>query len=190
LGLPARVQFDNRREFCGWGRWPRSLSRVIRWCLHLGIEPVCIPEGEPQRHGSVEQFKGWFQPLLLRHRFSRPADVRREVRRLMTSVHEAHVHSQLGDQTPAKYRRSQRLRKLPAAFTLEARPLPSAAGKIMFRRRVSAEGTITILGEPLKVGKRWKCQYVRATLSTEAQRVRVYQNGHLVKPLRYQLRKS
>ncbi len=32
LGLPAVVQFDNGKEFCGWGHWPRSLSRVIRLC--------------------------------------------------------------------------------------------------------------------------------------------------------------
>jgi putative transposase len=189
LGLPAWVQFDNGREFYGWGRWPGSLSRAIRLCLHLGIEPVFIPEDEPQRNGSVEQFNSWFQPLLLRHRFSRPADVRREVRRLMTSVNEQHVHPQLGDQTPATYRRSQRLRMLPADFTLEARPLPIAAGEIMFLRRVSAQGTMNIPGEPLKVRKRWKFQHVRATLLTGAQRVRVYQNGRLVKQLRCKLRK-
>jgi putative transposase len=190
LGLPARVQFDNGREFCGWGRWPRSLSRVIRLCVHLGIEPVFIPEGEPQRNGSVEQFNGWFQPLLLRHRFRRPSEVRREVRRLMTSVNEQHVHLQLGYRTPAKHRRSQRLRKLPADFAIDSHALPIAAGKITFVRRVSAQGTINILGEPLKVGKRWKFQYVRATLSTEAQRVRVYHNGRLIKQPSYRLRKN
>jgi putative transposase len=190
LGLPARVQFDNGREFCGWGRWPRSLSRVIRLCLHLGIEPVFIPEGEPQRHGSVAQFHGWFQPLLLRHRFRHPGEVRREVRRLMTRVNEPHVHPQLGYQTPAKHRRSQRLRKRPADFALEARALPMAAGKIPCVRRVSGQGTINSLGERLKSSKRWKFQYIRATLSTETQRVRVYQNGRLLKQLSYKLRKN
>ncbi len=189
LGLPERVQFDNGREFCGWGRWPRSLSRVIRLCLRLGLEPVFIPEGKPQRNGSVEQFNGWFQPVLLRRRFRWPGSVRRELQRLMTSVNEQHVPPQLGYQTPAKYRRGQRWRKLPANFVGESRPLPVAAGKVTFIRLVSARGEIKILGETLKVGKRWKFQYIRATLSTEAQRVKVYHNGRLVKQLSYKLRK-
>lgn len=79
LGLPEAVPFDNGKEFCGWGRGPRSLSRVIRLCVHLRIEPVFIPEGKPQRNGSVEHFNGWFQPLLLRHRFHSPAEVRQEL---------------------------------------------------------------------------------------------------------------
>jgi hypothetical protein len=30
LGLPEQVQFDNAREFCGFGHTARFLSRVIR----------------------------------------------------------------------------------------------------------------------------------------------------------------
>jgi putative transposase len=60
LGLPDKVQFDNGRRFCGRGRWPWSLSRIIRLCLHLGVEPVFIHEGRPQCNSSVEHFNGWF----------------------------------------------------------------------------------------------------------------------------------
>jgi putative transposase len=62
LGLPQFVQFDNGKEFYGWGRWPRSLNRVIRLALRLDIQPVFIPEASPQRNGSVENFNHWFQP--------------------------------------------------------------------------------------------------------------------------------
>jgi putative transposase len=51
LGLPQFVQFDNGKEFYGWGRWPRSLNRVIRLALRLEIQPVFIPEASPQRKG-------------------------------------------------------------------------------------------------------------------------------------------
>lgn len=63
LGMPDKVQFDNGREFSGFGKSARYLCRVIRFCLHLGVESVFIPEGKPQRNGSVENFNGWFQPL-------------------------------------------------------------------------------------------------------------------------------
>jgi putative transposase len=35
LGRPDQVQFDNAREFCGWGHAARHLSRVIRLCLRF-----------------------------------------------------------------------------------------------------------------------------------------------------------
>jgi len=190
LGLPEQVQFDNGREFCGWGRAARSLSRVIRLCLRLGVEPVFIPEGKPQRNGSVEHFNGWFQPLLLSRRLRRPADVRRELRRLMTTTNDQHVHPQLGYKTPAQYRRGQRLRKLPANFAVDPRTLVIAAGKVTFIRLVSAQGHITLLGVRFKLGKRFKFQYVKATLNTQKQTMKVYHNGRVMKRFAYKWRKN
>src|SRR5439155_21073067 len=46
LGLPEQIQLDNACELSGWGAAARRLSRVIRLCLHLGVEPVFIPKGE------------------------------------------------------------------------------------------------------------------------------------------------
>ena len=79
LGLPEQVQLDNARELAGWGPITRTLSRLIRLCLRFGVEPVFIPEGEPQFNGSVENFNGWFQPLLFDRRFTRPGTLRREL---------------------------------------------------------------------------------------------------------------
>jgi transposase InsO family protein len=140
LGLPQHVQFDNGREFCGFGKSARALSRVIRLCLRLGVEPVVIPEGRPQRNGSVEQFNGWFQPVLLSRPYRRPTDLRRQLRRLMTSVNEEHVHLKLGHRTSGQYRHTKQLRKLPAGFRADGPPLPIAAGKVSFIRLVSAQG--------------------------------------------------
>jgi Homeodomain-like domain len=58
LGRPRQIQFDNAREIVGWGRSARSLSRVIRLCLYFGIVALFIPPGEPQYHGSAENFNG------------------------------------------------------------------------------------------------------------------------------------
>jgi transposase InsO family protein len=158
LGLPEKVQFDNGREFCGFGYAARFLSRVIRLCLRLGVEPVFIPKGKPQRNGSVENFNGWFQPLLLSRPFRRPCDVRRELHRLMVSVNEQHVHAKLGGRTATQYRRGKRLRKLPANFVIEKK-LPIAVGKVTFIRLVSTQGTTRVLSQSFKVGKRLKYQY-------------------------------
>ena len=187
LGLPEQVQFDNAREFCGFGHAARFLSRVIRLCLRLAIEPVFIPKGKPQHNGSVENFNGWFQPLLLNRPFRRPCDVRRELGRLRTTVNEQHVHAKLGGCTAAQYRRGKRLRKLPANFTIDEKKLPIAAGKVTFIRLVSIHGTISILGQSFKVGKRLKFHYVKVTIYTKYQNLKVYHKGKLIKEFPYPL---
>lgn len=190
LGLPQTVQFDNGRQFYGSGRYPRSLNRVIRLALRLGVEPVFIPEASPERNGSVENFNGWFQPLLLQHAFARPSDVRREVRRLVLTVNEQHVHQALGFRTPIQYRRGKRLQKLPARFNLDLQSIPVAAGKITFIRRVPQQGYIDILGESVKVGRRLRFHYVRVTVETHTQKLKVYLNGRLIRQCVFKLRIS
>lgn len=187
LGLPEKVQFDNGREFCGFGHAARYLSRVIRLCLRLGIEPIFIPFGKPQRNGSVENFNGWFQPVLLKRPYRRPGDLRRQLRLLMTTANEQHVHPQLGYKTPVQYRRGKRLRVLPANFSLDDQKIPICMGKVTFIRLVSAEGHINILEQRFKVGKRLKFQYVTATLYTKHQTLKVYHKGCLGKQFDYHL---
>jgi putative transposase len=190
LGLPEVVQFDNGREFCGFGRSARSLSRVIRLCLRLAVAPVFIPPGKPQHNGSVENFNGWFQPVLLKRTYRRPGDLRRQLKLLMTTVNEHHVHPQLGYKTPSQYRRTKRLRMLPANCSLDTQKLPICAGKITFIRLISTEGTIKILDQQFKIGKRLKFQYVKAILSTKKSCLKVYHKGRLVKQFEYELPKN
>jgi putative transposase len=190
LGLPDHIQFDNAREFCGFGPAVRFLSRVIRLCLRVGIEVIFIPQGNPQHNGSVENFNGWFQPLLLNHPFKRPWNVRRELCRLMTSVNEQHVHTKLGGQTAAQYRRGKRIRKLPANFSIDKQKLPIAVGKVTFIRLVSLQGTVRILDQSFKVGKRRKGQYIKGTIYTRSQTLKMYHKGKLIKEFPYPLSKN
>jgi transposase InsO family protein len=186
LGLPEKVQFDNGREFCGFGKRARYFSRVIRLCLRLGVEPVFIPPGMAEHNGSVENFNGWFQPLLLQKPFRRPGDVRRELRGLMKTVNEEHIHLRLGHQTATQYRRSQQLRKLPTDFSIEPK-LSIAVGKVTFIRLVTIGGHIHILGQRFKIGKRLKFHYVIATIYTKQKKLKVYHKGRLVKEFAYKL---
>jgi putative transposase len=187
LGRPAQVQFDNAREITGWGHAARYLSRVIRLCLRFGVEPVFIPPGEPQFNGSVENFNGWFQPRLLQRRFTRPGDLRRELARMEEVVNTEHVHPRLGGQTPAQHRRGLRLQKLPASFVVPAGRLPVAAGRVTFIRRVSVAGTVKVLSQTFRVGKRRRGLYVRLVLDTQRSRLSAYLEGRLLKRWPYKL---
>ncbi len=187
LGRPAQVQFDNARELCGWGASARTLSRVIRLCLRFSVSPVFIPEGEPQFNGSVENFNGWFQEPLFQRHFKRPGDLRRELARLQEAVNTQHVHPRLGGQTPAQHRRGLRLQKLPASFVVPTERLPLAAGRVTFLRRVSTAGTITLLSQSFRVGKRHRGLCLRLVLDTGRGVLTAYLDGRVLKRWPYQL---
>jgi hypothetical protein len=187
LGIPEQVQFDNARELCGWGTAAHTLSRVIRLCLRFGASPVFIPEGEPQFNGSVENFNGWFQEPLFQRRFRWPGDLRRELARLQEAVNTQHVHPRLRGQTPAQHRRGLRLRKLPATFAVPTGRLPLAEGRVTFLRRVSVAGTVTVLGQPFRVGKRHRGLYLRLVVDTGRGWLTAYLNGRILRRWPYKL---
>jgi transposase InsO family protein len=187
LGRPEQVQFDNARELSGWGPAARTLSRVIRLCLRFGVSPVFIPEGEPQFNGSVENFNGWFQPQLFDHRFTRPGDLRRELARLQEAVNTQHVHPRLGGKTPAQHRQSLRLQKLPASFVVPTERQPLAAGRVLFIRRISVAGTVTLLSQSFRVGKRHRGLYLRLIVDTGRGQLTAYLNGRVLQRWPYKL---
>jgi transposase InsO family protein len=187
LGIPEQVQLDNARELCGWGPAARYFSRVIRFCLRFAVGPVFIPAGEPQYNGGVENFNGWFQPRLFDRRYSRPGDLRRELARLQEAVNTQHVHPRLGGQTPAQHRRGLRLRKLPASFVVPTDRQPIAAGRVTFIRRVSPAGTVSVLSQSFRVGKKHRGLYLRLVVDTGRGWLTAYLNGRVLKRWPYKL---
>jgi putative transposase len=187
LGRPAQVQFDNARELCGWGTAARHLSRVIRLCLRFGVEPVFIPPRMPERNGGVENFNGWFQPRLSQRRYRRPGDLRRELARLQQAVNTQHVHPRLGGLTPAQHRRGLRLQKLPPGFVVPTGRLPLAGGRVTFIRRVSPAGTVSVLSQSFRVGKRHKGLYLRLVMDTGRGWLTAYLNGRVLQRWPYKL---
>jgi putative transposase len=187
LGIPEQVQLDNARELAGWGPAAYTLSRVIRLCLRFGVGPVFIPAGEPQFNGSVENFNGWFQEPLFQRRYHWPGDLRRELARLEEAVNTQHVHPRLGGQTPAQHRRGLRLQKLPASFVVPTDRQPLAAGRVTFIRRVSVSGTVTVLSQTFRVGKRHKGLYLRLVVDTGHGYLTAYLNGRVLKRWPYKL---
>lgn len=187
LGRPEQVQVDNARELAGWGPAARTLSRVIRLCLRYGVSPVFIPAGEPQCNGSVENFNGWFQEPLLQRRFHRPGDLRRELVRLQEAVNTQHIHPQLHGQTPAQHRRGLRLQKLPARLVAPTHRLSLAEGRVIFIRRASAAGTVSVLSQLFRIGKRHRGLYLRLVVDTGRGWLTAYLNGRVLKRWPYKL---
>jgi putative transposase len=49
LGIPRYQQVDNEMTFYGSPTHPRGMGKLIRLCLHYGVEPIFIPLKEPWR---------------------------------------------------------------------------------------------------------------------------------------------
>lgn len=139
LGVPKVLQIDNGGEFRGSRRWPRSLGKVIRFCLQ--------------------------------------------------AINREHLHEALHFQTTFQYRKGKALHRLPPDFDRHRRPMPLCAGKISFIRQVRRSGRITILNERSKVGRRVKGKFVKATILTKTQTLKVYCRGRLIKQWPYTLPK-
>jgi len=65
-----------------------------------------------------------------------------------------------------------------------------APWKSAFIRLVSAEGNIRILDQTFHIGKRLRFPYVKATIETQRQVLKVYHKGRLIKSLAYKLLKD
>ena len=62
-----------------------------------------------------------------------------------------------------------------------------AAGRVTFIRRVSVAGTVTVLSQSFRVGKKHKGLYLRLVLDTGRGYLTAYQNGRVLKRWPYKL---
>jgi len=176
LGIPDGLQMDNDGAFCGGYKAPRIFGQFVRLCLYLGIEPIFIPFGEPERNGEVERVNGlWSSAFWKRRRFRSVAHVVRASPEFEAWYAQHYTPPKLEGRTPAQAQRQAQRRRLTAR-QIRALPktLPLTEGRLHFLRLVSAEGAIVILNETWHVHKRLAGQYVWATLWTHQQRLDIY----------------
>ena len=101
MGRPNLLQMDNGLEFRGSNRYPRSLGKLARVCLDLGVEPVFIPTSEPWRNGVVENLNGLIQRLFLKAQtFETEKHLRKETKKLETTINSTHRLPALDGKTP------------------------------------------------------------------------------------------
>ena len=80
-----------------------------------------------------------------------------------------------------------RLQKLPASFAVPIERLPLAEGRVTFLRRVSVAGTVTVLSQTFRVGKRHRGLYLRLVVDTGRGLLTAYLNGRILKRWPYKL---
>ena len=175
VGLPDLLQLDNDAAFTGLGFTPRVFGQFVRLALYLGIELIFIPPGEAVRNGLVERLNGlWARSFWDKNYFASLRAFRRKSPRFL-EWYQTWAPPPLGGQTVAAATRQTKRAHLRWRQCRQVpEPLPLTAGRIHFLRRVTPQGTISILKEDWPVARRLAGQYVWATLDTGRKDLRIY----------------
>ena len=181
LGRPAQVQLDNARELCRLGAGGTSAVAGDPALPAVRRRAVL----HPQRGAAVQRQHRELQRLVPAAAVpaavpaaGRPAP---GVGAVAGGGQHAACPPAAGGPTPAQHRRSLRLRKLPPSFVVPTGRLPLSAGRVTFIRRVSPAGTVTVLSQSFRVGKRHRGLYLRLVVDTGRGTLTAYLNGRVLK---------
>lgn len=167
LGLPDFLQLDNDGAFTGLGRTSHVFGRFVRLALYLGIEPLFIPPGEPERNHVVERVHGtWAASFWNKNHFASARALARKSPRFLL-WYQTYAPPALGGVTVKQAATQLRCRKLLRRQIAQIpAELPLTAGRLHFLRKVDAQGRISILKEHWHASKTLSGHYIWATLDT------------------------
>ena len=191
LGLPCFIQFDNQQVFSGSDRRPRWLSRVIKLCLSLDIEPVFIPFREPWRNGEIERFNDtWDKKFFRTQHFEDFNHLVREAEIFEDFHNSYHRYNVLKGATPNEFEKknSFKPRPLPPGFIFEESD-PLSNGKIHLVRFIRSNLALNVFGEKLILEPSCQYEYVTATIYVKEQVLRVFLFENLIKEIKYTIPK-
>jgi len=196
VGKMWELKRVGRRRTEGGGRYPYSLSQVIRLHLLMGTHLVFIPQGEPGRNASVESFNSlWQERVLHRHKCPTLDTLRRTNERFLQYYHykkpqRALTENEHGTRFPGVLRDGlwRSLRHLPQRFDLDSYKdsrghlhFPVARGKVSFIRKVDSHGRIEANGSTYFIRKKLEGQYVVVTLFTCRKKLVVKHEKKIIK---------
>lgn len=188
LGLPKVLQMDNGLEFRGSNRYPRSLGKLVRVCLDLGVEPLFIPPHEPWRNGVIENLNGLLERIFFQcQTFQDFTHLQACLQDVETAINTTHHLPDLDGKTPQGAAAGKELRNLPEAYNWRKRDLQLVKGKISFNRLVRRSGRITLCAnDKFMIGTDYQWQYIRATVDVMAHSLDIFLDGQLLMSLDYQ----
>jgi hypothetical protein len=175
-GLPTYAQFDNDTRFQGPHQHPDAIGRVIRLCLSLEIVPVFAPPRETGFQAAIENYNGRWQAKVWQrfHHESLPALQAQSGRYVAAYLRRA----------AARIEGAPRRRPFPTHWRLRLRA--PVHGCLIYLRRTTAQGEVSLLGHRFLVDATWPHRLVRAEVDLEAGVIRSYalrRREPLVQPL-------
>ena len=152
VGLPGYAQFDNDTIFQGAHQWPDSFGRITRLCLLLNVVPVFVPPREPGFQAMIENYNGRWQAKVW-SRFEHAGLVD------LTAHSDAFVAAARQRVIPRMDAAPHRRRFPPGRRLNLQAPL---RGRVIFLRRTSESGHVTLLGHTYRPSVLWVHRLVRA----------------------------
>lgn len=164
FGLPSYAQFDNHTIFQGRHHGRDSLGRVVRICLQLGVTALFAPPQESGFQAAIENCHGrWQAKVWSRFQHASLAELQQRSRRYLRAYRQRAAH-RIGE--------APRRRQFPSAWRADLQAQPN--GSVIFLRRSSARGTVTLLGRTFQVDPLWPHRLVRSELDLAAHTIRFY----------------
>jgi IS30 family transposase len=187
MGCPKSLKMDNCLDFRGSNLYPRALSKLMRVCLDLGVQPIFIPLREPWRNGVVENLNGLLARFLLRlQTFETEKQLHKAVQRLETTINTTHRLPALQGKTPQEFTANATLRYPPPHYDWRKRDLRLLKGKVTFIRFVRKSGRITVTAnDNFMIGEKYKWQYVLAVVHVAKKRLNILSQGKRLKSFHY-----
>jgi hypothetical protein len=168
--IPNYLQMDNGASFIGDLIHSRHFSRVVRLCLHLGVEPVFIAPSKPWMNGKIEDFNGDFGEKLWEREQFRDLEHIRDEAKIFLMRHN--------NRQDWKYRgiglEAVPQRRVPEDLKIDANNLQITEGKVHFIRQVKENGTISVLNEDFSVDESLAYEYAWATIDTKREQLMTY----------------
>lgn len=164
VGLPAYAQFDNDTRFQGPHQHPDVIGRVMRLCLSLGISVVFAPVQEHGFQAAIESFNGRWQAKVWT-RFQHASLVALQAQSAKYIAASRRRVAARIEQAPARP-------PVPASWQLDLQAHPG--GQLIFLRRTSEQGTVSVLGHTLLVAATWPHRLVRCEVDLNAHVIRCY----------------
>lgn len=164
FGLPKYAKFDNASVFQGTHTYPDCFSRVVRVCLSLGVIPVFAPPREQGFQADIESFNGrWQSKVWRRFQFADLQAVQRQSVLFVTAKHE---------QSAVRIEAAPHRRPFPKQWRQNLQE--KLQGTLVFIRRTTERGTVSVLGREYEVSAQWSRRLVRVELHLTDKRVRIY----------------
>lgn len=164
FGLPGYAQFDNDTIFQGGHHGRDGISRVVRTCLRLNVTPVFAPPRESGFQAAIESFNARWQAKVWA-RFHHPCLAALQER----SQRYINAHRQRAAQ---RIEAAPRRHAFPVDWHQDLQAHPQ--GVIIFLRRTSDKGSVSLLGRMFHVDALWPHRLVRCEVDLTAETISFY----------------
>ena len=164
FGRPAYAQFDNDSIFQGAHQHRDSIGRVVRTCLRLDVTPVFAPPRESGFQAAIENFNGrWQAKVWARFHHESLAALQERSQRYIRAYRQ---------RAAPRVEVAPPRRPVPASWEPDLQAPPQ--GLVIFIRRTSETGSVSLLGHTFAVDRLWPHRLVRCEVDLTAEAIRVH----------------